>query len=141
MSRRSRGEAGEAVLEFIAIAVLIIIPLGYVAMAVMTVQSASVASAHAAREAARAFTLATDPESGVERARTAVELALADQGFSQLQREPEVRVECAACLSPGSLTRIEVRWEVPLPWLPMGAPVGVPVSATQVVVTDVHRSA
>ena len=81
-SRDEVGDAGNAVIEFIFVAVLILIPLVYFVVAVASVQRSSVAVTHAAREAGRAFATADSTNQGLQRAEVAVRLALADQGLS-----------------------------------------------------------
>ena len=76
------GDAGNAVIEFVFVAVLILIPLVYFVVAVASVQRSSVAVTHAAREAGRAFATADSTDQGLQRAEVAVRLALADQGLS-----------------------------------------------------------
>lgn len=55
------GDAGNAVIEFVFVAVLILIPLVYFVVAVASVQRSSVAVTHAAREAGRALPPRTPP--------------------------------------------------------------------------------
>jgi Flp pilus assembly protein TadG len=81
-SRDEVGDAGNAVIEFVFVAVLILIPLVYFVVAVASVQRSSVAVTHAAREAGRAFATADSTNQGLQRAEVAVRLALADQGLS-----------------------------------------------------------
>ena len=76
------GDAGNALIEFVFIAVLILIPLVYFVVAIASVQRSTVAVTHAAREAGRAFATADSTDQGVQRAEVAVRLALADQGLS-----------------------------------------------------------
>lgn len=76
------GDAGNAVIEFVFVAVLILIPLVYFVVAVASVQRSGVAVTHAAREAGRAFATADSTDQGLQRAEVAVRLALADQGLS-----------------------------------------------------------
>ena len=47
-------DRGSAVIEFIVIGVLVLVPLAYISMCVMRVQAATVASSLAVREAGRA---------------------------------------------------------------------------------------
>ena len=76
------GDAGNAVIEFVFVAVLILVPLVYFVVAIASVQRSAVAVTHAAREAGRAFATADSTDQGVQRAQVAVRLALADQGLS-----------------------------------------------------------
>jgi Flp pilus assembly protein TadG len=75
-------DTGNAVIEFVFVAVLIMIPLVYFVVAIASVQRSTVAVTHAAREAGRAFATAESTDQGLQRAEVAVRLALADQGLS-----------------------------------------------------------
>jgi Flp pilus assembly protein TadG len=75
------GDAGNAVIEFVFVGVLVLIPLVYFVVAVATVQRSTVAVTQAAREAGRAFATADSTDQGLQRAAVAVRLALADQGL------------------------------------------------------------
>lgn len=119
MSRRVRGESGTALVEFVWLAILLIVPLLYVVLAVFDTQRAAYAASAAARSAGRAFVTAPDQASGYERAREAVRLAYADQ---HLDVAPAVRITCRPdprnCLSPGSVVRAEIHAAVDLPLMP-----------------------
>ena len=58
--RRGRAEGGSAVVEFVFLAVLLVVPLLYLVMTVSRVQAGSYAASTAAREAGRAFVTARD---------------------------------------------------------------------------------
>ena len=57
-------EEGSAIVEFVFLAVLLLIPLIYLTMMIARVQAGSYAVAHAAREAGRAFVTAESAEAG-----------------------------------------------------------------------------
>lgn len=112
-ANNSDGESGEATLEFIAVAVMILIPIAYFIMTVAALQSASFASEAAARESARL--IATNP--------TATDHALrqVDQIFSdyQVSGTHEVSVQCdpEPC-ARAELVTVEVSTSVQLPLIP-----------------------
>ena len=81
--RPAGDEEGSAVVEFVLVAVLVLVPLLYVVLAAFHVQRTSFAVTQAAREAGRAFATADDPATGEARARYAVELAMADHGLDR----------------------------------------------------------
>ncbi|MGN6607936.1 MAG: TadE/TadG family type IV pilus assembly protein, partial [Jatrophihabitans sp.] len=82
MRRRPRGDDdGNAILEFVFVAVIVMVPLIYVIVAVATVQRSQLAVTQAAREAGRAFATGSSPADAAARVRAAVRLALTDQGF------------------------------------------------------------
>ena len=66
--RRPTGDAGNALVEFTYLAVLLMIPLVYVLLSAFQVQRAAFGVTEAARQAGRAYTTAIDPAAG--RART-----------------------------------------------------------------------
>ena len=74
-------DRGSAIIEFVFVAILVLVPLVYFVVAVASVQRSTLAVTQAAREAGRAFATANSTAEGVERARAAVRLALADQGL------------------------------------------------------------
>ncbi len=86
--RRLPGDAGNALLEFTYLAVLLMVPLVYVLLAVFQVQRASFGVTEAARQAGRAYATAEDPSAGLARAEVAARLAMRDQGLT-----------CGGCLS------------------------------------------
>lgn len=137
--RLPTGDAGSAVVEFITIGVLMLVPVVYLVVAVAGVQAAAFATESAAREAARIVVTAPDG-SADDRVVVAVGWALRDQ---RIDADPAraVTVACASqpCRTPGSDVTVTVSVDVPLPAVPAGVsevvPLVVPVSAshTQVV--------
>ncbi len=77
----ARAEAGNAIVEFVFVAVLVLVPLIYFVGAVASVQRSTLAVTQAARQAGRAFATAASTDDGLARAQVAVRLALADQGL------------------------------------------------------------
>jgi Flp pilus assembly protein TadG len=76
-------EDGAAVVEFVFVAVLVLVPLMYLVLAASAVQRNAFGVTQAAREAGRAFATADDETAGLERASYAVRVALADQGLDR----------------------------------------------------------
>jgi Flp pilus assembly protein TadG len=114
LSRRVRDESGTALVEFVWLAILLIVPLLYIVLAAFDTQRAAYAASSAARSAGRAFVTAPDQASGYARAEAAVRLAYRDQG---IESQPAVRISCRPdprnCLTPGSVVRA-----VDLPLMP-----------------------
>lgn len=142
LARRLHQDDGAAVVEFIVLVVLVIVPICYVIIAIMSVQSTAYAVTQAARESARAFTQSDSLTEARSAARVATRIALADQGVPV--RGNELTVDCeGTCLSPGSMIRVRVSTRVRLPFLPesladstIGA---VPVSAEHLAIVDDYR--
>ncbi len=118
-TRRGRDESGTAVVEFVWLAILLIVPLLYIVLAAFETQRAAYAASAAARSAGRAFVTAPDQATGRARAEVAVRLAYQDQ---RLDSVPDVRITCRPdprnCLTPGSVVRAEIRSSVDLPLVP-----------------------
>jgi hypothetical protein len=114
-----RTDDGTAIVEFVWLAILLLVPLLYIVLAAFDAQRAAYAASAAARSAGRAFVTAPDQASGYARAREAVRLAYADQ---RLDDVPDVTITCRPdprqCLTPGSVVRAEVSSSVALPLIP-----------------------
>lgn len=129
--------------EFVSLAVLLMVPVIYLVLSVGRVQAAAFAVEGASREAARSVAAAPDEATGSRRAATAVQLALGDQGFGRPgEPQPTVDVRCSAspCTTPETLVRVTVELDVVLPGVPAFLdgviPTRVPVSAHGVAVVD-----
>ena len=130
-----RGELGTAIIEVTWLGLLLMIPLVYVIVTLVTVQRSAFGATEAARAAGRAFILAPDPVTARERAYEAARLAMLDQGAPF---EPaNLVLECGptpdACLQPGSSVLVTVDLDVRLPLVPsvFGRPAGsIAVAAT-----------
>lgn len=135
-------ERGSAVVEFVFLAVLVLVPTFYLVVMLARLEAGAYAASTAAREAGRAYVTAPDPTSAPARARAAAALAFADQGFSGSGR---LTLGCdgSPCLRPGA--RVEARTEVtvPLPLVPGFArevvPLRVPMRASHVSTVDSYR--
>lgn len=135
-------DGGSAVIEFIVIGVLVLIPLSYIAMCVMRVQAASVASSLAVREAGRAFVSADTVTDAQARSVAAASLALSDQGFTLPVRSLRVNCSTGQCLDPESTVHVELDWAVDLPWIPdfLGKErTSIPITARRTMPVDTYR--
>lgn len=117
MRRKPKDEAGNAIVEFTWLGILLLVPLVYILVAAFDVQRGSFAVTTAARAAGRAFTLADSPEQGRQRALAAARLTLDDHG---LKEGFNLHISCSPlpCLSPGSVTTVEISTNVTLPLVP-----------------------
>ncbi|WP_258059055.1 hypothetical protein [Arthrobacter sp. B1805] len=115
-TRRS-DESGSAVVEFVFLGVLLLVPVVYLVLAVGQLQAGSFAVVGAADQAAKVYVDAPTPQEAEARAREATDIALSDFGFSQGQAL--VAIACTSqCLAPGSTVTVTVRLDVPLPLMP-----------------------
>lgn len=131
---RKSGEAGSAVVEFIFLGVLLLVPVVYLVITVGQVQAASFAVVGAADAAAKVYATAPDTATAEARAAEAAHLALNDFGLPEDRMLMEA-VCSGECLAPGTRVTVQVRFEVPLPGVPWldGSPVVVESEATQIV--------
>ena len=143
------GDDGNAVLEFIVLTALFLIPLTYLMLAVFQVQGAAYSVTEAAREAGHAFVEADSLAAAYPRACTAAQVALVDQGSGRSDCATQVEISCVSdqpCttqLAPGTTIRASLMLAVPLPFLPssvFGIPLTIKVSATHDEVVDSYRA-
>ena len=144
LARRVRrvGERGSAVVEFVFLAVLMLVPLVYLVMVLARLQAGSYAASAAVREAGRAFVTASEADEAAPRAEAAARIAFEDQGFDGTGR---LAMACDGdpCLRPEGRITMEATVVVPLPLVPAFArdvvPLEVPVTASHVAVVDRFR--
>jgi hypothetical protein len=117
---RHRDQSGTALVEVTWLSILLLVPLLYVVLAVFEVQRAAFAVNAATRAAGRAYTLAPSEGVAAASARAAAQVALADQGLSLADAALDVTCEPDPrdCLSPGSVIRVRMAYEVSLPLMP-----------------------
>ena len=136
-------DAGNAIVEFVFLAVLLMVPLVYVLITVFRVQAGAYAASSAAREAGRIFVVAGSVDVAAERAYAAGRIVMRDSG---LTLDPDdLRIACSSdpCLAPGSTVTVVVTQRVELPLVPriLGrAPGSVRVSSEHVEVVDRYRA-
>lgn len=151
--RRPRGEAGSALIEFVAVTVVLLLPMVYLLLTVFTLQRAAFAVAEGARQAGRALTIAGSTGPGRQQALIAAQLALADQGVAGPMSLRYTKGGCGPAvpavlpvLTPLSRYDVCLSVRVALPFtadrlLGRFAPAGVTVSSEYVLVMDPYRSA
>ena len=118
---RVRGDEGSAVLEFVSLGVLLLVPVVYLVVCLGQVQAAAFAVEGASREAARVLARADDEQEAVQRVDAVVALALRDQGLADPDDpRPDVEVVCSAdpCTAPETRVSVTVQVEVVLPGVP-----------------------
>ncbi len=134
------GDEGSAVVEFLGIALVLLVPLIYLVLTLGRLQAAAFAVDGAAREAVRAVTSSASLDAATgsglpagARAVAAVGIALADQG---IHADPAGALDLACavdCVAPGSGVAATIQVEVELPLVPgflrSAVPLSIPVSA------------
>jgi Flp pilus assembly protein TadG len=111
-------DEGSAVVEFVFLSALLMVPLVYFIITVGQIQGGAFAVVGAADQAAKVYVAQPDAASGRAAAEQAVMLALADYGQAAGNASVDTRCEPADCLAPGSAVTITVRLTVPLPFVP-----------------------
>lgn len=131
-----RDDEGSAAVEFLAVGLLLLVPIAYLSLTLGRIQAATFAAESGAREAARV--LATTGE--LDRARSSVELAVTDQGLSPAAADLDVVCSAVPCRTPEAEIAVTVALAVDLPLVPafVGAalPLEVPVQVRRVAVVD-----
>lgn len=133
--RRTRADDGSASLEFITAGLLLLVPLVYLVLTLSAIQSASLATEGAARQAARVYVQAPSDAAGRVAAARALDLALDDHG---VEGEPALSIRCApradVCHTRSGWVSVDVAVDVPLPLIPpvldLRVPLSVPIEAT-----------
>ncbi|WP_022919327.1 TadE/TadG family type IV pilus assembly protein [Ruania albidiflava] len=119
LSRCGPGESGSAVVEFLGVGLVLLVPVVYLIITLGRVEAATFAADGAARDAGRLIAQADTFDQGLAEAALAVELAFADQGLDvDGGRVLQVTCEEDPCLSPGAYLHLEVATDVPLPLVP-----------------------
>ena len=111
-------QRGSALIEFIVLALILLIPLMYILLTVFDVQRGAYGAAASARAGARAYNLAgshgENPGAAVSALRTSAEQALQDQGVKEWATVGSPQCS-GGCLQRGSVTTVTVTVRVPLP--------------------------
>jgi len=135
----SASQSGSAIIEFVFLAVLMMVPLFYLIMVLARLQAGAYAVSAASREAGRAYVTAQVPEQAPARAHSAAGFAFADQGFDH---DGTIEISCdgTPCMRPEGRVRIRATISVPMPLVPAFfsaiVPLEIPVSATHVATVD-----
>ena len=108
-------ERGSALVEFIGLSVVLLVPIVYALVAVLDVQRAAYGVSAAARAYGRAYEVADEGQ-----AATAADVALRDQGLHLA--DVAVATACVgadgACSGPGGAVRVTITRRVTLPLVP-----------------------
>lgn len=117
MRRLGRPDGGSALVEFVGLATLLMVPVFYLVMAAGRVEGAAFATQSAVEAAGRAYAIAGSDPAGRMGAQAAAEIALADDGLKGARLD----IQCGSCAyQPGSAFSVSISVEVPLPGLPAG---------------------
>ncbi|GAA1150174.1 hypothetical protein [Nesterenkonia lutea] len=114
-------ESGSSLVEFIMLAVLVLIPVVYLILGVAAVQAAAYASLGASDQAAKMYVLGGEdvaPGTRAARSRAAAAAALGDFGISSPQTTISMSCPRGSCEEDGDLVTFTVEVRVPLPLIP-----------------------
>lgn len=113
-------DAGSASVEFLAAAILLLVPLVYLVVAVSLIQSAALGVEGAARQAARAYVRADSVPQAQRHLDAVLHVVAADHGLEH--QRFMVEVACSPrpsrCLQPDGTVTVTLRYAVPLPFVP-----------------------
>lgn len=111
-------DEGSAVVEFVALGTLLLVPVVYFVLAVAQVQAGAFAVVAAAQQAAQVLAQAEPGKLSEDGLHAAAQLAAADQGFAP--GALQLRLECSdgGCATPGAVATVHGSLEVPLPLVP-----------------------
>lgn len=119
--RQGHDESGSSLVEFIMLAVLVLIPVIYFILGVAAVQAAAYASLGASDQAARMYVLQGEDLGSDERSarsQAAVSAALADFGIGTDQAEITMSCPAGSCEDDGDVVAFTVEVRVPVPLIP-----------------------
>lgn len=116
--RRLRGDRGNAIVEFVYLALLLMIPLVYLLLTVFRVQRAAYAVSGAVREAGRVFVSTAATEDADAQALTAAALVMSDSGLPLRAHQLEITCSASPCRTAGGTVDVSIDYAVPLPFLP-----------------------
>lgn len=113
-------DAGSSSLEFIAVGVIMLVPLLYLVIALGAVQEQSLGVEGAARQAARAIATAPDIASATARGEQVLDGIVEEYGIDR--EAVDVAVSCGphapACPAAGATLIVTISTRVPLPLVP-----------------------
>ena len=139
-----RDDSGSAIIEFVYLAVLLMVPLVYLLLTVFRVQAAAYSVSGAAREAGRVFVSSDPSDDPGARAFAASSLALSDSGLTLRPDQLDISCSVDPCLTPGATVEVTIDYTVALPFMPrfLGerGPASVRVTSRHLEVVDRFRA-
>lgn len=119
-TRRRRDESGSALVEFVWLGILLLLPLVWIIVSVFEVQRGAFAVHAAARAAGRAYVLAPDDQTGLQRAEAVARHTLEDQGAPAMPLK--LTVTCTPdpgqCHQGTSVVTVRISSGIDLPMFP-----------------------
>jgi len=138
-------DEGNAIVEFVYLAILLMVPLVYVLLTVFKVQGAAYAVSSASREAGRVYATSTVVDDAGPRALTAARIVMQDSNLTLAASDLTITCTSDPCLAPGSRVNVSIRYDVSLPLLPRlfdgSSPATIRVTSHHLEVVDRFRPA
>ena len=141
MCERRRGgsapedpDRGSAVVEFIGLGLLLLVPVIYLVVTVARVQAGSFAVVAADEQAGQAITVLEAEDLGRTGVRSAAAVAARDHGFAEQDLQLDVTCSDGTCEQPGSVATVRARLNVQLPGMPGFATADVATLSSEVTV-------
>jgi hypothetical protein len=132
-SAEPNSESGSAAVEFLAVGLLLLVPLVYLVLTLGALQAASFAADGVARQAARVYVLAPSDAEGRSRMAASVASGLADWHLPASALQLGLACGAGSCRAPRGTVTVTARVAVALPLLPpalrLGAPGSIAVTA------------
>ena len=129
-------EQGSAVVEFVFLALLLMVPLVYFVITVGQIQGGSFAVVGAADQAAKVYVAQPDASTAQSTAEQAVALALSDFGHQAERASLVTTCNPSDCQAAGTTVTVTVSLTIPLPFVPFAeglTATRVEASSTQIV--------
>lgn len=136
-------DEGSALVEFLALALLLLIPIIYLVLTLTELHAGKFAAASAAQSAARVFAGSPDVKTAHQRAAAATRIALDDQGFSEVPVTQALTIHCdAVCLESDGYVHVTVQIPISVPGIPFldHGPAVMTVEHSQVAANERFRS-
>lgn len=115
--RRITEDPGNAIVEFVGLSLVLLIPLAYLVLWLGAVQNASYAATTAAAESARIVAVGGSGGESEQKLTAAIASLAEDYGVDLTREQVTVTCSDPLCTEPGGHVRAEVTITVPLPGL------------------------
>jgi hypothetical protein len=143
--RGAVGDEGNAIVEFVYLALLLMLPLVYVLLTVFRVQQAAYAVSSAAREAGRVYATSDSLSDASGRAYSAARIVMQDSNLPLAPDDLQIACDPSPCdLQPGAQVDVVMTYRVGLPFLPRffadRSPASVRVTSRHLEVVDRFQS-
>lgn len=111
-------DRGSAIVEFIALGLLLLVPVIYLVVTIARVQAGAFAVVAASEQAAQAISVLDGENLNTAEVQEVAAVAVADQGFAA--RDLSLAVTCSdgSCTSPGAVATVRADLTVDLPAVP-----------------------